>query len=55
MLTHDIGEATAAVAQHFMRSEEPLEPQTDEALAAVGRVIIAIAIERVAAVSHLEQ
>jgi len=55
VLTQDIGVATAAIAQHFMRSEQPPEPQTDEALAAVGRVIIAIAVERVAAVSQLEQ
>lgn len=55
VLTHDIGPPTAAVAQRFMQADEPPEPQTDEALAAVGRVIIAIAIQRVAAVSHLEQ
>ena len=55
VLTHEIGPATAAIVQHFMKTEEPPEPQSDEALAAVGRVIIAIAIERVAAVSHLEQ
>lgn len=54
VLTRDIGPATAAVAQLFMQADEPPEPQTDEALAAVGRVIIAVAIERVAAVSHLE-
>jgi PPOX class probable F420-dependent enzyme len=55
VLTQDIGPATAAVAQRFMNAKEPPEPQSDEALAAVGRVIIAIAIERVAAVSHLER
>ncbi len=52
--TTDIGAATAAVAQRFMGTEETPEPQTDEALAGVGRVIIAIAIERVAAVSFMD-
>ena len=55
VLTQGIGPATAAIAQRFMQADAPPEPQSDEALAAVGRVIIAISIERVAAVSHLEQ
>jgi hypothetical protein len=42
------------VAQRFMGSDEPPEPQSDEALAGVGRVILAIAIERVTAVNHLD-
>jgi PPOX class probable F420-dependent enzyme len=54
VLTRGIGPATAAVAQRFMQTDEPPEEQSDEALAAVGRIIIAIAIERVSAVSHLE-
>jgi len=54
ILTHGIGPATATLAQRFMGTEEPPEQQTDEALAAVGRLILAITIERVAAVSHLE-
>lgn len=54
ILTENIGAATAAVAQRFMGAEEPPEPQTDEALAGVGRVIIAITVERVAALSHLD-
>ena len=54
ILTENIGAPTAALAMRFMGSDEPPEPQSDEALAGVGRVIIAIAIERVAAVSHLE-
>lgn len=54
ILTKGIGDATAAVAQRFMQAPEPPEPQSDEALAAVGRVIIALSVERVAAVSHLE-
>jgi PPOX class probable F420-dependent enzyme len=54
ILTDGIGPATAAVAQRVMGSDEPPEPQTDEALAAVGRVIIAITVQRVAAVTHME-
>ncbi|HUH80287.1 MAG TPA: pyridoxamine 5'-phosphate oxidase family protein [Solirubrobacteraceae bacterium] len=54
ILTAGIGPATAALAQRFMGTEEPPEPQTDEALAGVGRVIIAITVERVAAVNFLE-
>jgi hypothetical protein len=37
-----------------MGAEQPAEQQSDEALAGVGRVILAIAIERVAAVSQLD-
>ncbi len=53
--TRGIGPATAAVAQRFMQADEPPDEQSDEALAGVGRIIIAIAIERVSAVSHLER
>ncbi|HEY4427706.1 MAG TPA: pyridoxamine 5'-phosphate oxidase family protein [Solirubrobacteraceae bacterium] len=55
VLTQGIGPATAAVAQRFMGADEPPEEQSDEALASVGRVVIAITIERVAAVSHLAE
>jgi hypothetical protein len=34
-------------------TEEPPEPQSDEALAAVDRVILAITVERVSAVTHM--
>jgi hypothetical protein len=54
VLNAGIGPATAAVAQCFMGTEEPPEPQSDEALAGVGRIILALSIERVAAVSHLD-
>jgi hypothetical protein len=33
---------------------EPPEPQTDEALAAVDRVVLRISIERVTAVTHMQ-
>lgn len=55
ILTQDIGAATAAVAQRFMGMEELPELQTDEALAGVGRVIIAITVERVTAANFLER
>jgi PPOX class probable F420-dependent enzyme len=54
IVTENIGAPTAALAQRFMGTAEPPQPQTDEALAGVGRVIIAIAIERVAAISFLD-
>jgi hypothetical protein len=34
-------------------TEEPPEPQSDEALAAHDRVILAITVERVSAVTHM--
>jgi PPOX class probable F420-dependent enzyme len=54
ILTENIGPATAALTQRFMGTEEPPEPQTDEALAGVGRVIIAITVDRVTAVNFLD-
>jgi len=54
VLTQDIGPATAQVMQRIMDLDAPPEPQTDEALAGVGRVILAIAVERVGPVNHLE-
>ena len=54
ILIENIGAPTAALAQRFMGTAEPPQPQSDEALAGVGRVIIAIAIERVAAMSFLD-
>ena len=53
ILTENIGAATAAVMQKITASAEPPEPQTDEALAAVGRVVMRIAIEHVSAVSYI--
>ncbi len=54
IVTENIGPPMAALAQRFLGSDEPPEPQTDEALAGVGRVIIAITIERVAAMNFLD-
>ncbi len=54
ILTEGIGAPTAALAQRFLGSEEVPEPQTDEALAGVGRVIIALTVERVSGAGFLE-
>ena len=55
ILTEGIGAPTAVIVQRMMGSDEPPEEQTDEALAGVGRVILAITVERVASVSHLPE
>jgi PPOX class probable F420-dependent enzyme len=54
ILTKDIGPATAAVMQRIAAMPEPPEPQTDDALAAVDRVILAITVERVGPVNYIE-
>jgi PPOX class probable F420-dependent enzyme len=53
ILTEDIGPATASVMQRIAGTPEPPDPQSDEALAALDRVILAITVERVAAVSYI--
>jgi hypothetical protein len=53
ILTTDIGPATASVMQRIAGMTEPPEPQSDDALAAVDRVILAITIERVSAASYI--
>jgi PPOX class probable F420-dependent enzyme len=53
IVTEGVGALTALVAQRVMGSDEPPEPQTDEALADAGRVILRISVERVTAVTHL--
>jgi PPOX class probable F420-dependent enzyme len=55
IVTAQIGAATAAIAQRFLGLGEPPEPQTDEALAGVGRVILAITVERVASVNYVTE
>ena len=52
ILTNDIGAATATVMQRIANAAEPPEPMGDEALAEVGRVLLAITIERVTAASY---
>lgn len=53
--TENIGPATAAIGQRMLGLADPPEAQTDEALAGVRRVILAITIEHVAAVNYIEQ
>lgn len=53
VLTENIGPPTARIAQRIASSSEPPEPMSDEALAAAGRVILAISIERVSGASHV--
>jgi PPOX class probable F420-dependent enzyme len=53
ILTENIGPPTAMIAQRITGSNEAPEPMSDEALAAAGRVILAIGIERVTAASHI--
>jgi PPOX class probable F420-dependent enzyme len=48
-----IGPLTALIMQRIAGQPEPPEPQSDAALAAVGRVVMQIAIERASAVNYL--
>jgi PPOX class probable F420-dependent enzyme len=54
ILTNDIGPLTAAIMQRIAAMPEPPEPQSDDALAAVDRVILAITVERVGPVNYIE-
>jgi PPOX class probable F420-dependent enzyme len=54
ILTENIGPPTAAIMQRIGNLPEPPPPQTDEALAEVGRVVLQITVDRVSAVTHLE-
>jgi PPOX class probable F420-dependent enzyme len=49
-----VGPLTALVAQRVMGLDEPPEPQPEEALAAAGRVILAIDVEQVGPVSYID-
>lgn len=53
ILTKDIGQQTARIMHRIAGTEEPPEPQSDEALAALDRVILAMTVERVSAVTHM--
>ncbi|HEX2707827.1 MAG TPA: pyridoxamine 5'-phosphate oxidase family protein [Solirubrobacterales bacterium] len=48
-----IGEDTALVMGRIAGLPEPPEPQSDEALAEAGRVLIEVTVERVSAVTHV--
>jgi PPOX class probable F420-dependent enzyme len=53
IVTEDIGTPSAAIVHRIMGGDEPPAPQTDEALAGVGRVILRISVDKVTAVTHL--
>ena len=53
ILTEDIGPPTAKLVQRISRAAEPPEPTTDQALADLGRVVIAITVDRVTAAAHI--
>jgi hypothetical protein len=52
--TENIGAPTATIMQRITRAAEPPEPMSDEALAEVGRVILAITVERVTAANYID-
>ena len=52
--TEGIGPATAEIMRKIIGSDDAPEPMSDEALAQVGRVILAIRIDRVTAAMHLD-
>ena len=54
ILTENIGPATAAIMQRIAGMPDPAPPESDEALAAIDRVILAITIESVSAVNYLD-
>ena len=53
ILTSDIGAATAKLMQRITDAAQPPEPMSDDALADVGRVLLAITIERVTAANYI--
>lgn len=53
ILTRDIGGPSARIAQRVTGSDVPPEALTDEALAAAGRVILALTVEHVGATSYI--
>jgi PPOX class probable F420-dependent enzyme len=53
IVTKDIGPPTSLIMQRIAGLPEPPEPQTDEALAEIGRVVLRIAVERVTALNYL--
>ena len=54
ILTENIGSATASIMQRIAGSPEPPEPQSDDALAAIDRVVLAITVERVGPVNYID-
>jgi pyridoxamine 5'-phosphate oxidase-like protein len=54
ILTENIGAPTATITQRVTRAPEPPEPMSDEALAEIGRVMLAITVERVTAANYID-
>ena len=54
ILTEHIGAPTATIMQRITRAAQPPEPMSDDALAEVGRVILAITVERVTAANYID-
>lgn len=55
ILTKDIGTPTALIMQRIADLPERPEPQTDAALAEIGRVVMRLTIDRVSAVNHIAE
>lgn len=53
IVTNNIGPSTAAVVRRIRRAAEPPTPLSDEDLANVGRVILALVVERVTGASYM--
>jgi hypothetical protein len=53
ILTEGIAVPTARIAQRISGAAEPAQPMTDDELAALGRVLLAISIDRVGAASYI--
>ena len=54
ILTEGIGGPSARIAQRIAGAADPPEEFSDEALAEVGRVVLAISIERVSAPNYID-
>ena len=55
ILTENIGGPTAEIMQRIARADAPPEPLSDHALAEMGRVIMAITVDRVTAANYIER
>ena len=53
ILTENIGEPTVLIMQRIAAMDAPPEAQSDEALAEIDRVILAITVDQVSAVTHM--
>jgi hypothetical protein len=53
ILRKDIGAPTALLMQRIADLPEPPEPQSDAALAEIGRVVMRLQIDRVSAVNYI--